>query len=292
MLEKRLKSIFLCCKTQGFRALTLGAVCTASWLALPQQASAQSAAPSALPPVSVSAKANRNPVEKSYRRMLRGMDLFEQNASIRAPGAELRFKLLPRKRSTLMQDIKMTVIGDKDLEFAVPIAADGTFALPRNALAVAEDAQVIPNRPAGSMTWRAEVRSPGLPPGERRLGDLRLECRVGMEAGLTSSGATLMGRLVGSVLYTPAFCDRKIPEYLFFADRALFSVTLSAGNRQEILPIHMLYAGASENPQLGAELPDCDCEALVDRTYFLPLGDLSWPDDTRVRFEFMEGGAP
>ena len=33
----------------------------------------------------------------------------------------------------------------------------------------------------------------------------------------------------------------------------------------------------------------CDCEVLVDRTYVLPLGDLSWPDDTRVEFEYMDG---
>ena len=31
-----------------------------------------------------------------------------------------------------------------------------------------------------------------------------------------------------------------------------------------------------------------DCEVLVDRTYFLPLGDRSWPDDTRVEFEYMD----
>jgi hypothetical protein len=29
---------------------------------------------------------------------------------------------------------------------------------------------------------------------------------------------------------------------------------------------------------------------LVDRTYFLPLGDPSWPDDTRVEFEYMDDG--
>jgi hypothetical protein len=28
---------------------------------------------------------------------------------------------------------------------------------------------------------------------------------------------------------------------------------------------------------------------LVDRAYFMPLGDSSWPDDTRVEFEYMDG---
>jgi len=52
----------------------------------------------------------------------------------------------------------------------------------------------------------------------------------------------------------------------------------------------MLYAAASDDPKLDKDLPDCDCEVLVDRTYFLPLGDRSWPDDTLVEFDYMEGG--
>ena len=35
-----------------------------------------------LPPVTVSAKANRDPVQKSYRKMLRGMDLFEKQHAL------------------------------------------------------------------------------------------------------------------------------------------------------------------------------------------------------------------
>ena len=58
-----------------------------------------------------------------------------------------------------------------------------------------------------------------------------------------------------------------------------------AGTRRETLPIDKLYAAASDDPGLKNDLPFCDCEVLVDRTYFLPLGDRSWPDDTlrRVR---------
>jgi len=29
---------------------------------------------------------------------------------------------------------------------------------------------------------------------------------------------------------------------------------------------------------------------LLDRTYFLPLGDRSWPHDTLVVFEYMDDG--
>ena len=240
----------------------------------------------ALPPVTISAKANRDPVEKSYRKMIRGGDLFEKEHSM-APNASLRFKLLPRRRGTDMNNIVLEVIGST-VDFAVPVAQDHTFALQRNPQAFDENAQVVPNRKAQSMTWRTEIRTPGLDANTRRLGDLRLECRVGMEAGLVSSSGTLASWLVGAVLDTPAYCDKPAPLYLFFADKPLFSVTLLDGQRKEVLAIDKLYAAASDNPKLTTELPDCDCEVLVDRTYFLPLGDRSWPDNTLVAFEYMD----
>lgn len=242
-----------------------------------------------LPPVTIAAKANRDPVEKSYRKMIQGMDLFETERAATSPGASLRFKLLPRKRETDMGLIEMEVIGSTEA-FEVPIAPDHTFTLVRNQKAYDENAQVIPNRKAQTMTWRTEIRTPGLPPNTRRLGDLRLECRVGMEAGLVSNSTNIVGRLARVILDTPSYCDRKDPLYLFFADRPLFSVTLVAGDRREVLPINKLYAAASDDAGLNNDLPYCDCEVLVDRTYVLPLGDRSWPDDTRVEFEYMEDG--
>lgn len=239
-----------------------------------------------LPAVTISAKANRDPVEKSYRRMIRGMDLFEKEHAL-APQAHLRFKLLPRKRETDMNAVQIDVIG-ATVDFPVPVAADHTFVLPRNPQAIDEDALVTPNRKKQTMTWRSEIRTPGLPPNTRRLGDLRLECRVGMEAALVSTNNSLISRIAGALFNTPAYCDRKVPLYLFFADRPLFSVTLTAGPRKEILAIDQLYAAASDDPGLKNDLPQCDCEVLVDRTYFLPLGDLTWPDDTRIEFEFMD----
>ncbi len=241
---------------------------------------------SELPPVTISAKANRDPVVKSYRKMIQGMDLFEKEHAL-SPNASLRFKLLARRRESDMNTVRIDVIGST-VDFAVPVAPDHTFALPRNPQAFDEDAQVIPNRKKQTMTWRTEIRTPGLPPNTRRLGDLRLECRVGMEAGLVSTSNSLISRIAGAVFNTPAYCDRKVPLYLFFADRPLFSVTLVAATRREILAIDQLYAAASDDPGLKNDLPQCDCEVLVDRTYFLPLGDLSWPDDTLVEFEFMD----
>jgi hypothetical protein len=236
----------------------------------------------------VAVTALRNPVDKSYRRMVEGMELFEKRHQL-APNASLRFKLLPRHRDTDMRDIQVEIVGDS---FAAPVAVapDQTFALERRSIALKENASVRPNRKAKTMTWRAEIRTPGLPPDTRRLGDLRLECEVGMKAGLISNYRPfLFGWLDVFLREGPEYCHRAEPRYLFFAERPIFSVTLVAGSRREVLPVDRLYASASRNPEWREVLPYCDCEVLVDRTYFMPLGDPSWPDDTLVEFEYMEG---
>lgn len=240
-----------------------------------------------LPPVTITATPPDS-VEKSYRKMVSGMDLFERLHAL-APRAALRFKLLPRKRDTNMNGIVLEVIGDT-VDFEVPVAPDHTFALPRNQKALQENAIVTPNRKSRSMTWRTDIRTPGLPPNTRRLGDLRLECRVGLEAGLISNTRSVIGQIANAISDAFGYCERKDARYLFFADRPLFSVTMVAGQRREVLPIGKLYAAAIDDPGLADDLPYCDCEVLVDRTYFMPLGDHSWPDDTLVEFEYMDDG--
>jgi len=124
----------------------------------------------------------RHPVDKSYRKMVQGMELFAEMHAL-APNAQLRYRVLPRRRDTDTHDVALQVVGDT-VKQPVMLAADGTFTLGRDAKALAEDAVVSANRPADSMTWRADIRTPGLPANTRRLGDLRLECRVGMRAVL------------------------------------------------------------------------------------------------------------
>ncbi|TDP72534.1 hypothetical protein [Roseateles toxinivorans] len=264
------------------RALPIAAVvacaalCAQPLLAQPKEA---------LPQVTVTGTSSE-PVEKSYRKMVRGMDYFERARAALAPDASLRFKLLPRKPGTDVDHIILELIATT-FDYRVPVAADHTFVLTRDPKALQEDAVVSPNRKRLTMTWRTEIRTPGLPPDTRRLGDLRLECLVGLESGLISN-LSLVARLADLFTDSKSYCGRKAARYLYFAERPLFSVTLVAGARREVLPTDRLYAAASDDPDFKSDLPFCDCEVLVDRTYFLPLGDPSWPDDTRVEFEYMD----
>lgn len=230
----------------------------------------------------------KDPVDKSYRRIVMGMDLFEKNRHL-APDASLRFKLLPRRRDTDMSSVGVEIAGDT---FAIPVrvAADNTFTLDRIQKAIDEDASVRSNRKSLTMTWRAEIRTPGVPPGTRRLGDLRLECAVGMEADLVSNRFNAFQRIADLLGRTRNYCSRAKPRYFFFAESPVFGVTLVDGARRESMLIDMMYAGSLDHAMTKNDLSTCDCEVLVDKAYFLPLGDGSWPDDARVEFEYMDDG--
>lgn len=238
-------------------------------------------------PQTVVVRSTRDPVDKSYRKMIAGMQRFQRDHGL-APGAALRFQLLPRLPTVDMRGITMRVVGDH-ISVPVPVAPDNTFVLPYNQQALNEDAAVISNRKTTSMTWRAQVLSPGVPAGMRRLGDLRLECRVGMDAGLISNSSPLFGWLFNALTSTDQVCNNADGHYLLFAERPVFSVILHAGERTEVLPFKMLYAGGE---QTGDMLRYCDCQVLLDRTYYVPIWDPNWPDDTLVEFEYMDDKPP
>jgi hypothetical protein len=231
--------------------------------------------------VTISSK--RNPVEKSYRAMLRGLDAFEQDHAL-APLASLRFKLLPRLPDTDMNDITVKILGEKFF-MAIEVAKDHRFSLERIAQTETEDASVITNRTAKSLTWRPDIRTPGLPPNTRRLGDLRLECRVSYAAGLISEGRFGVASALGLNKIWRRCDNAMIPvEFMLFADHAIFSVTLIDGDRRLVLPTSWLYGKINSSPAIRAT---CDCQSLSEKTYGLLLNDKTWSDETLVEFENM-----
>ena len=219
--------------------------------------------------------------------MIAGMERFERERAL-APNAPLRFQLLPRLPTVNMQGITLRVAGDS-VSIPVPVAPDNSFVLPRNDTALRENAAVLANRKTTSMTWRALIVTPGLPAGTRRLGDMRLECRVGVEAGLVSNSSPLFAWVTNALSSPEQVCGSPDGNYLFFADRPIFGVRLRAvvqgAERVETLPFKMLYAGGEQSK---SDLAYCDCQVMLDRTFYAPIWDASWPDDTLVEFEYME----
>jgi hypothetical protein len=255
----------------------------AFFLALSMLAAARAAGQDAPAPPKVTVTAARDPVDKSYRKMIAGMDRFERDRA-QAPQAALRFQLLPRLPTTQLDGITLRVLGDT-IALPVAVAPDHTFTLERNDRALAEDAALVASRKTATLTWRAQVRSPNVPLGMRRLGDLRLECLVGVEAGLLSNNSRLFAWLGEMLTDADRVCSSPDGNYLLFAERPLFSVTLHDGARTATLPLAALYAGGTQTP---STLPFCDCQVLLDRSYYAPIWDRSWSDDTLLSFEYMD----
>ena len=99
-----------------------------------------------------------------------------------------------------------------------------------------------------------------------------------------SNSSPLFGWISDVLTGPDQVCNSPNGNYLFFAERPIFSVRLRAGERVEELPFNMLWHGGEKT---RADLPYCDCQVLLDRTYFAPIWDKSWPDDTIVEFEYM-----
>ncbi len=52
----------------------------------------------------------------------------------------------------------------------------------------------------------------------------------------------------------------------------------------------MAFTSAFHSFRYGLSSPGLfwDCQVMLDRTFYAPIWDKSWPDDTLVEFEYME----
>jgi len=220
----------------------------------------------------------RHPEARSYARLVQGARIFEQYRQL-APKASLRFKVYPRKAGVDMHNLKVQIVSKS---VRIPLALDDElrFELPINETAVKENADLIYNRSDGSLGWRTDVRTPGVPENTRRLGDLRLECRVELMGAHVARGLDPLG-IVG---HFGDPCGSPQVTYHFIADKPIFNVTLIDGTRSASLSTQRLYG--NDWDQLLIRF--MDWPLLRDRVYLAPLRDATWPDDTLLEFEDME----
>ena len=203
---------------------------------------------------------SKDPDWKTYRAFNAGLDVFDEQRSL-APAAKLRFTLLPKAAHASLKDIKLRIVG-QDFGIPVPVAADGTFTVPRNEQASKEDADLMLNRKPGTFRWRADVRTPGLPADVRRLGDLRLECAVRWSIEQYD-----IPYLMRKLLYAAGQpCQTSRIKVDFIAPRPIIAMYLSTKERHVRLPDDLLEDGGT--------------------SYVVPVHDQSWPDDALLKFEY------
>lgn len=205
--------------------------------------------------------------EQSYRRMLRGVEKFESLRAL-APNAVLRFRMHGTERDVKPQTLHLALEGET---LKLPLAHDdnASFELPINEIARREDAALVANRRSGSVYWKPQVDTPGLPADTRRLGDLRVQCQVTYASGLQHGGLGFLSKMIGQ-------CGPNLP-FFFLAEREIFAVTIQAPGRERHL--------------FGPAMPEhavTKSSRQRNRYFRPPIDEEQWPDDALVKFHYVD----
>jgi hypothetical protein len=207
-------------------------------------------------PAVVTVSSVRDPELKSYRTLLKSYKVVDQFRAL-APGADFRFVLRPPPGAPA-KDLSLR-IADGANSVHVPVAEDNTFELPRLAAFENADAELLLNVKKGQARWRPLVRTPGLAPDTRRLGDLRLECEI--RWAVEYDELPFVKRNVFRALGGP--CHSGKVTVHFGVSRPLASATMVDGERRRELRLDD--GGYSFIPPLHDDA--FDNEALVQLVY-------------------------
>lgn len=207
----------------------------------------------------------KNPELKPYKVMLAGQEAFDDNRDLAPKAKELRFKLRPKEGAAdaIMEGLTLRLAGD-DGSIPVPFDAAGTFMLPRDASAAGRNADLVLNKKKGDYRWQPDIHSEGVPAGMRRLGDLRLECKV-LVAVAKEEIPFWASALVTSILLTRDWCGSEKLNLLTHTPYKLKGAALVEGERRQRL--HLRDNG---------------------KGFLAPFGDRSWSDEAMVELQPAE----
>jgi hypothetical protein len=217
------------------------------------------------PVPSIEVSALKDPEMRSYRSIVAGLDAFDHDHAL-APTATLRFHMMRHAGGSVdaSDGLVLSLVSDAST-IPVPIGPDGLFTIQRDQAAIDADATFMLNRRSGAYTAHPEVRTPGLPDNVRRLGDLRLECRVTI-AIVKDQMPFLAKVAVNSLLMSSDWCAKKAMNFGYPSALRVSAATLHDGTRTLPLPVE-------------------------DWRYSVPIGDPSWSNDATVELSFA-GTAP
>ncbi len=221
-----------------------------------------------------------DPEKISYSKMLDAMDLFDKDHS-RAPDAVLLFRIIPTHKFDT-SGLRLTIKSDNE-RIPVPLNPDLTFSVPRIDRLRDKDAYLVVNKNSDNFVWHAYVHLPGMNANQVRLGDLRIQCRIDLKAGLfTYIGLTALP--VSSMFYDdPCISAHTVNWVSFYAFHPVFNVTMSDGTKKKEF----------ESKYLWMSGPQDEVRTLITTNYqrsFLyepPTKDLSWPDSSLITIEYM-----
>jgi hypothetical protein len=203
----------------------------------------------------------KNPELRSYLSMLAGLDEFEKKHHLAPRADTLRFHLRSRHAGETIGGLALR-IASSEVSIPVPIAADGTFVLPRDKAAADSEADLILNRPKRAWSGMPRVRSANVPSNMRRLGDIRLECQVSIAIAKHELNFALRAA-ISAILVGSDWCQSKRIDFGTDAPYPSDSITLVHGERRLVSKV-----------------------TSRRKNYFpVPIHDTSWPDDTLIEFQ-------
>jgi hypothetical protein len=197
------------------------------------------------------------PMAWRLRLLARAQDVFDERAAGQAPGATMAFRL--PKVDAAQAGNQVEIVG-ADHHVPLPMASNNTFVLKRGTLAEDDDSMVVVNRnfPKGEFNHPlVQVRSPGLPDGVKRLGDLRLACAAQMEMA-KAEGLKFRAVLATASLFGLNLC-KKLEVTKFDEPAGPYdTVTIEDGGRRLV-------------------------QARTDK-HSPELGDKDWSDNARISY--------
>ncbi|MBV6325425.1 hypothetical protein [Duganella violaceipulchra] len=205
----------------------------------------------------------RSPEMQPYRYMLSGLDAFDSQHALAPNAQQVRFRMHTKRKAPAgaIDTLSVRLFGN-ETDIPLPLAADHSFSLPRNRAAEDDNADVVLNQKKNYYGWMPDVRSAGVPADMRRLGDIRLECRV-LIAVAKNYIPFLLRATINTLTLTTDWCSFKDFTLSVHSDRVIASATLVDGARR--------------------------LELKVDedgKMYSVPLNDQAYPNDALIEFKF------
>jgi hypothetical protein len=197
------------------------------------------------------------PMAWPFQLLERAQEKFEKGQAKQAPGAKMTFRL--PKVDAAQAGNQVEIVG-ADHHVPLPMASNTTFALVRGSLAEDDDAMVVVNRqfPKGEFNHPLVlVRSPGLPDGVQRMGDLRLACAAQM-AMAKAEGFQARAALATAGLFGFNLCDELEATKVEAPKSTYDTVTIEDGSRR------LVQAAKDKHPP--------------------KLGDKAWSDNARISY--------
>jgi hypothetical protein len=251
---------------RAIHAIALGALLLCGSLAAAEEKPVRE-----LEPVHVNAM--RNPEVRKYKVILAGLDAFDKYRSL-APAAErLQFRLTGRGKDESAEPLALRLVGDGGFKLPVTIDADRRFVVPRSEAAEDADSELELNRKKRVYRTEPDIRTPGLAANQRRLGDLRLECKVTV-AMAKEEIPTFFVLTINTILLRTDWCgffgdqddtrfegaSRKA-HFGYRADRPLSQALLIEGNRSAQLKVK-------------------------GEQFDVPIGNATWSDDALIELSY------